>query len=86
MGNQHEVNLGFTKTVLLCLAFEYSEIWVSWILLDFLAIYGFTIKFIWWLLTSWFRWDDVWFNWFFQFDELYWAVFMMLFSTPGTLC
>ena len=52
MGNQHEVNLGFTKTVLLCLAFEYSEIWVSWILLDFLAIYGFTIKFIWWLLTS----------------------------------
>jgi len=45
--NQHEMFLGFTNTVLLCIAFEYSEIGVSWMLCCFLATSGFTSRFSW---------------------------------------
>jgi len=45
MVSQHEVLLGFTNTVLLCIAFEYSEIGVSWMLFYFFFTYGFINKF-----------------------------------------
>ena len=48
--DQQEVNLGLTKTVLLCIALEYSDIWVSWMLWFLRAISGFTIMLIWWFV------------------------------------
>jgi hypothetical protein len=45
--DQHEVLLGLTNTVLLCIALEYYEIAVSCILFCFFFIYGFTNKFSW---------------------------------------
>ena len=46
--DQQLVNLGLTKTVLLCIALEYYAIWVSWMLLLFRAISGFTNRLISW--------------------------------------
>lgn len=37
--------LGFTKTVLLCMALEYSEMGVSWMLCFFFPTSGFTSRF-----------------------------------------
>lgn len=39
--NQQLVNFGLTNTVLLCLAFEYSDIYVALILKFFLVTSGF---------------------------------------------
>jgi hypothetical protein len=38
---QQLVNFGFTNTVLLCFAFEYSDIWVALILKFFFVTSGF---------------------------------------------
>jgi hypothetical protein len=43
--NQQDVVLGLTNTVLLCFAFEYSEICVKRMLCYFLAMLGFNSKF-----------------------------------------
>ena len=80
---QQEVFFGLTKTVLLCLALEYSEIWVDLILCAFLAISGFSIMLSLKWLSSWFVCAVVWLRLCLQSEEEYWEVFRMLFSICG---